>query len=231
MFAQTMNASPQSTAPAADKAALTRIGASVRDRLSADPAAYRIDTDQAELFVIADFLSESECNHFIAMIDDVAVPSKRFDPENPVQYRTSYSGDLDPEDNFVRMIERRMADLMGMDPAWAESIQGQRYQPGQEFHAHWDYFDTTAPYWKDATKRGGQRSWTAMVYLNTVEEGGETDFPMIGISIPPQRGVLVIWNNMRPDGTPNLMTHHAGKPVLQGTKYIFTKWFRARKWA
>jgi hypothetical protein len=36
----------------------------------------------------------------------------------------------------------------------------------------------------------------------------------------------VIWNNMMPDGTPNYDTLHEGMRVLEGTKYIVTKWFR-----
>jgi prolyl 4-hydroxylase len=42
--------------------------------------------------------------------------------------------------------------------------------------------------------------------------------------------MLLIWNNMALDGTPNLNTLHAGKPVEQGTKYIITKWFRLNRW-
>jgi prolyl 4-hydroxylase len=35
---------------------------------------------------------------------------------------------------------------------------------------------------------------------------------------------------MLADGEPNVMTLHAGTPVVQGTKYIITKWYRTRPW-
>jgi len=225
---RTLPASP--AGPVADKAALARLGERVRRRLADDAAVYRIAAEGVELFAVADFLAARECEYLIAMIERVAAPSKLFDPDNPLRYRTSYSGDVDAGDSFVRMIERRLADLLGLDSAHGECIQGQRYLPGQEFQAHFDWFDTAASYWPKEAKGGGQRSWTAMAYLNTVDEGGETDFPDLGLSIPPQRGALLLWNNARADGTPNPLTRHAGKPVLQGAKYIVTKWFRTRAW-
>ncbi len=69
-----------------------------------------------------------------------------------------------------------------------------------------------------------------MAFLNSVAEGGHTDFSEIGASIEPKPGVLLIWNNARPDGTPNEATLHAGTPVIKGEKYILTKWYRTRKW-
>ncbi|MGH6781513.1 MAG: 2OG-Fe(II) oxygenase, partial [Sphingomonadaceae bacterium] len=85
-------------------------------------------------------------------------------------------------------------------------------------------------YWPEMEARGGQRSWTAMIYLNVSEGGGETVFPAAGVTIAPHAGLLLAWNNMGADGAPNLLTLHAGQPVTAGTKYIVTKWFRERHW-
>lgn len=219
-----------STAPPADQAALARVGAVVRKRLEADPAVYRVPIDRAEIFVVGEFLSPAERAHLIAMIDRVAQPSTTYDRENPVKYRTSYSGDVDASDSFVRMIERRICDLLGIDLSWGETVQGQRYEPGQEFQAHYDWFDTRAAYWPAEAKRGGQRSWTAMAYLNDMPEGGATSFVTLGVSVQPQAGALLVWNNALPDGTLNPDVHHAALPVLRGVKYVITKWFRTRRW-
>ncbi|GGC21655.1 2OG-Fe(II) oxygenase [Novosphingobium marinum] len=218
-------------APNPDKTALKRVGEFVRARLAADPSIYRVPIDQAEIFASSDFLSSAECDRLIAMIDEVARPSETFDAEDHYAYRTSYSGDVNPDDSFVRMIERRLSDLLGIDLAWSETIQGQRYFPGQEFKEHNDWFDTRAPYWKEEKRRGGQRSWTAMVFLNDVEEGGTTQFVKVGVKVPPQRGALLLWNNALPDGSPNEFTMHAALPVERGVKYVITKWFRTRPWS
>lgn len=213
-----------------DQARLRRIGRKVRERLAALPEAYRIPTEKAEIFAIGNFFSQEECGRLMAMIDAVATPSRAFDATYESGYRTSYSGDVDPYDPFVRKIQRRLDDLLGIDPNYGETIQGQRYLAGQEFQAHCDWFPGGTAYWAQEKKRGGQRSITAMAYLNPVEEGGATAFPRLGISIDPKPGALLIWNNADPEGTPNPWTIHAGTPVVRGTKYIITKWYRARRW-
>ncbi|WP_324262972.1 2OG-Fe(II) oxygenase [Altererythrobacter sp. H2] len=216
--------------PIPDKAALARVGERVRTRLQADEQVYRIESDVAELFAIGDFLSPDECNRLIAMIDAVAEPSPLYDMDYAAGFRTSYSGNLDPGDPFVAGISRRIDDLLGLPAEVGEAVQGQRYMPGQQFKPHNDWFYTTEKYWQIERRRGGQRSWTGMVFLNDVEQGGETHFVNVGIKIQPRQGVLLVWNNALPDGSPNEGTLHAGTPVEAGTKYVITKWYRTRKW-
>jgi prolyl 4-hydroxylase len=213
-----------------DKDTLARIGAKVRARLEADESVFKFPTDGAEIYAVANYFTPQECSRLRGLIDATAEPSKLFDNPYESGFRTSYSGNLSRADPFVQMVERKIDDLLGIPSENAETVQGQRYAPGQEFKPHQDYFHTSQPYWPDVRKRGGQRSWTAMAYLNQVEEGGATEFPKLELSIPPQPGVLLIWNNMYADGTPNVDTLHAGRPVVKGTKYIITKWYRARKW-
>jgi len=216
--------------PNPDQAAMKALGERVRARLSADPSVERLPADHAELWAVADFVTNSECAQLMDMVDRTAVPSEVLDHGYNDAWRTSFSGDVDVSDPFVQMIERRIDDLMGIPHEWGETMQGQRYAEGQEFREHMDWFWTKAPYFKTEAKRGGQRSFTAMIYLNAVEEGGDTAFVNLGLSIPPQPGVLLIWNNAAPDGSHNQFTLHAGTPVVRGTKYIITKWYRSRKW-
>ena len=216
--------------PNADQARLRTLGTKVRARLAANPAVYKVESDQVELFAVGDFLSPAECAKMVEMIDATARPSKVFDLDYSSGYRTSYSGDVDPSDPFIKKIGRRVDDLLGIDPRFGETIQGQRYMPGQEFQPHHDWFHPGTSYWDFEMSRGGQRSFTTMAFLNHVEAGGTTDFTDLGISLEPTPGVLLIWNNALPDGRPNPMTIHAGRPVQAGSKYIFTKWYRAREW-
>lgn len=211
-----------------DQKRLRLIGRKVRERLAANPDVYKLPTDKAEIFAIGDFIAPDERERLMAMIDAVAVPSRAFDADYGSGYRTSYSGDVDPHDPFIIKLQRRIDDLLGINPAYGETIQGQRYLPGQEFQPHTDWFPGT--YLEQEQTRGGQRSVTAMAFLNPVEEGGTTDFPSIGMRIEPRPGALLIWNNADEDGVPNPWTLHAGRPVIRGVKYIITKWYRTRNW-
>lgn len=213
-----------------DAEALRALGKEVRERLESDPAVYRMPVDGLDIFGVGDFLSADECQRLMRMVDEVARPSPTYNG-NSDGGRTSYSGDFDAHDPFIQMIQRRFDDLLGMPTGFGETMQGQRYAVGQEFRAHFDHFNTQSTYWPKEVARGGQRSWTAMAYLNDVTAGGATEFGRIGLVVPPQRGALVIWNNMKADGTPNPQSLHAGTPVIEGVKYVITKWYRARPWS
>jgi prolyl 4-hydroxylase len=226
-----MSKKQSSSAPAhPDKAALAAMGAAVLKRIEANSDFYRLPAEKADIFALGGFMSESECARMRGLIDQVAKPSQAFSISYSSAFRTSYSGDVDPWDPFVRKIQRRFDDLLGIPGEYGETIQGQRYLPGQEFRSHCDWFHTEADYWDKEAARGGQRSWTAMVFLNDVEEGGMTDFKALGFSIQPTTGVLLTWNNANPKGEVNKWTLHAATPVVKGSKYIITKWYRTRKW-
>ena len=218
-----------STTMIPDQDALKRIGAKVRERLEAVPDIYKIPTDKAEIFILSNFLTPDECRRFITMIDVVARPSELHETAYIENFRTSSSGNFHPNDPFVKGVSDRIDKLLGLPANLGEAIQGQRYLPGQEFKPHNDWFYTDQPYWKEERKRGGQRCWTAMAFLNKVPQGGHTHYTEVGAKITPKPGALVIWNNAKLDGTPNEDTLHAGTPVIEGSKYVLTKWYRVRK--
>src|SRR5690606_15113477 len=133
-----------------------------------------------------------------------------------------------PEEPAVQDLEARLFELTGIDPAHGEPVQGQRYEGGQEFKAHTDYFEPTGIDFHRFTHVAGQRTWTFMAYLNDVEAGGATRFKVIGKMFQPRKGTLVGWNNHRPDGSLNDATLHHAMKVRKGLKYVITKWYREK---
>ena len=206
------------------------VGMQVATRLDANPAVKRAPIDGAQIYYHPGFLDDAICDRLVAMIDAQRRPSTLLSDRNDQGFRTSESCDMDRWSPDVRPIDERIAHLLGIDPDFGETMQGQRYAPGQQFRAHHDYFHESESYWERMQQEGGQRTWTAMIYLNDVEEGGATWFPQAGIKVAPRRGLLLAWNNMKPDGSPNELTIHEGMPVVAGVKYIITKWFREDRW-
>ncbi len=190
----------------------------------------RIPSPDLELFVVRDFLSEEECGRVMALIDADRVPSALLSPTADPEFRTSESCNLHPRHPVVQAVEDKIWRLMGIQPELGETIQGQRYAPGQQFKPHHDFFHPDQPYWPEMERTGGQRTWTAMIFLNTPEEGGKTHFPDADIAIAPRAGNLLTWNNMDAAGLPNPKSLHAGTPVANGVKYVITKWYRERPW-
>jgi len=198
--------------------------------LAANPMVTRIGDHRLALFGRQSFLTEAECIRLIAMIDVDANPSSLFSGDANPLYRTSSSCHLNPWDAFVMEVTARISALVGIDSTHGETLQGQRYHVGEEYKAHCDWFPVQTRYWPAMREAGGQRVWTAMIYLNDVEEGGETQFVRLGFMIPPRRGTILIWSNVREDGSVNPDSLHAARPVIAGSKYIVTKWFRERPW-
>lgn len=206
------------------------VGESVSLRLGANPAVRQAKIDSAQLYYHPDFLDAKTCAGLVRMIDAQRRPSTLLADHPDRDFRTSESCDMDRWSPDVRPTDEAISNLLGIDQVHAETMQGQRYAVGQQFRAHHDHFNETQPYWPAMQATGGQRTWTAMIYLNDVEEGGATWFPLAGIRVAPKRGLLLAWNNMNPDGSPNQNTLHEGMPVVRGTKYIVTKWFREGNW-
>jgi prolyl 4-hydroxylase len=197
-------------------------------RLAATAGVQRVPTPDLELFIVRGFLDFAACAALIERIDAKRRPSEIADDIGMANFRTSETCDLDWHDPVVGGVDRRIADLLGLSLAESEPLQGQRYSPGQEFKPHTDTFEPGGYDFYLHTAGSGQRTWTAMVYLNQPEEGGATRFKTIGKTVQPETGKLLAWNNLLPDGRPNPATLHQGMKVRRGTKYVLTKWFRER---
>jgi len=222
-----------SSQPTADPYALYRmqIGTYVRDRLTRMPNMLKIPAAGLDLFVMRDFLSAEDCAALIERIDADRQPSTILAANEPdLEFRTSESCNLPPYDPMVQAIQAKIDRLIGIDPVQGETIQGQRYAVGQQFKPHHDFFYPSEPYWPEQERTGGQRTWTAMIFLNEPEAGGPTAFPNVNVKVTPRAGNLLTWNNMDAFGAPNIQSLHTGMPVEAGVKYVITKWYRERRW-
>ena len=202
----------------------------VRDRILCYPGAVRMPANGMELYIVRDFLTLDECAAVIALIEANRVPSPVVGDAPVSPHRTSETCYLYPGPAPVTAVESKLDLLTGLEPRCGEALQGQRYAVGQEFKPHHDFIDTEQPYWLDQVTMGGQRTWSAMTFLNEPEAGGRTKYPTAGVMIAPKAGNLVIWNNMDEYGAPNSGSLHQGMPVEQGVKYVLTKWYRERPW-
>ena len=87
-------------------------------------------------------------------------------------------------------------------------IKVQKTTPGQGYHV-WHS--------EHSNRENSNRLFAFMLYLNDVEEGGETEFLYLNKRIQPKKNTLLIW--------PAGFTHtHRGNPPLSGDKYVITGW-------
>ena len=133
------------------------------------------------------------------------------------------------EDALIARIERRIAALLHWPLERGEGLQVLHYGPGARYEPHHDYFDPAQPGTPRIVERGGQRVATVVMYLNTPQRGGATRFPDVGLEVGAVKGNAVFFSYDRPD--PATLTLHAGAAVLEGEKWVATKWLREREFA
>ena len=188
---------------------------------------HKVETDQLDIYTLDDCLSTQQCDRLVALINHHLRPSTVTIEGNDKLFRTSKTCDLSLlRSPFAVSIDEKIAKTIGIRPTYSEGIQAQRYDVGQQFKAHTDYFEPGTPEYAKFGGDRGNRTWTFMVYLNEGMGGGGTKFFAIDRTFIPRKGQAVIWNNLNADRTPNSATLHSGEPVTAGHKMIITKWFR-----
>lgn len=168
-------------------------------------------------------LNDEECQMFIDSAAWRLTKSKLVNKEES-QIRTS-SGMFfnENESPLITEIENRIASLMHVPISHAEGLQVLHYEPGQEFKEHYDFFGT------DSTLSRNNRISTLIIYLNDVEEGGETTLPKLGITVKPVKGSAIYFEYFYNNQELNELTLHSGEPVVRGEKWVTTQWMRKQR--
>ncbi|XP_072179464.1 uncharacterized protein [Diadema setosum] len=130
----------------------------------------------------------------------------------------SYSTAFYPgESKFSTIFEERVFQATGLSPTNGGKFQITSYPQGIGYKTHTDCI------LDNADKR--DRFATILVYLQDVKEGGETQFPELGVSVKPKRGRAVVWNNMDATGYCEPQSVHKAAAVINGHKFILQRWY------
>ena len=105
------------------------------------------------------------------------------------------------------------SEAFGQDEFYYTTLKIQKTLPTEGYHVwhveHGKGFDNEA------------RAFVFSIYLNDVEEGGETEFLHFSKRVKPKKGRIVIW----PASFPYI---HRGNSPLSGKKYLLTSWMLLR---
>jgi prolyl 4-hydroxylase len=185
------------------------------------------------VILFGDLLAAEECDQLIelsrgklARSSVVNAATGQYDVH---PHRTSSGTHFERGENeLIRRIEHRIAELTQHPVERGEPLQILHYQPGGEYKPHFDYFDPAQPGNEAVLKHGGQRVATLVMYLNDVDAGGSTVFPEVGLDVLPRKGNAVYFAYTTEQGQLDARSLHGGSPVSAGEKWIATKWFRQR---
>ena len=206
-------------------------------------------------YVIPNFISDEECAKFIEIAKKKMSPSGLAlrpgeKAEDNTNVRTSSGAFITSSEKLIRDVELRIHDAVGVHHSHGEPFNVLRYELGQHYFSHHDYFDNE--YGASLNARGGEdsrgnRLLTVLLYLSDVEEGGETVLPLegdggmerlslpdvyqkcdLGLKVRPRKGQALVFYSLKPDGNFDPQSLHGGCPVVKGEKWVATKWIRQR---
>jgi prolyl 4-hydroxylase len=177
--------------------------------------------------IVDDFLSDEECTRLIALGGDLGynlskdVGGTNFDGtvlSVESKSRTSTNAwctDGCYEDPISNQVHQKLDDLTMLPRGNGEYLQLLKYEVGQFYGDHHDYIEM------DVERPQGVRLLTVFLYLNDVEAGGGTNFPLLDITVMPKKGRVLVWPSVL-DHRPNMKdgrTSHQALPVEKGIKY------------
>ena len=186
-----------------------------------------------EVRLIDNFITKSQCDYLIEKFSKNCVESRVSNPKNTedTQYfnsdtkvRSSTSAYMNQcgKDVVVMEITEKVANLCNLPISHVEGLQLVKYQKGQQYLPHHDYFHCNF--------KGQNRIFTVLIYLNDLEpeDGGRTIFPTLNIQVVPKTGNAVFWRNCLDDCTFLPDSLHTGEIIHtdEKIKYAVNCWIR-----
>jgi 2OG-Fe(II) oxygenase superfamily len=173
------------------------------------------ELDPNGIFLIHDFLSPEECEHFIRVTEEAGFEDAPINALGGFVMRKDVRNNdrviIDDITLAQRLWERAKEFLPSRYLHWEpiglnERFRYYRYEIGQRFAVHADGCF--------ARDNGERSQFTFMVYLNDAFLGGTTNFYLYGdekMIVWPKRGTALVFHH------PLL---HEGTPVEKGVKYV-----------
>jgi len=196
-------------------------------------------------------LSPEACDAILETANETLAPSTLAwqdgdDREKAADQRTSSNTFLFWNANaVVEKVAPRLTALVRLKPSFAEDLQVLRYDPGQRYVSHVDFFrpenyvNQVSFHERTLKKGAGNRFATVFMYLNDCK-GGETHFARAShqralvdqwascshsnFSVWPAQGKAILFYDMLPNGAPDHYSLHAGCPA-ETTKFAANFWF------
>ncbi|KAJ7013402.1 prolyl 4-hydroxylase 9 [Populus alba x Populus x berolinensis] len=181
------------------------------------------------------FATPEQCESIIKMAKSKLKPSTLALRKGETTESTFIGGSED-QTGTLDFIERKIARATMIPQSHGEAFNILRYEIGQKYDSHYDAFNPD-----EYGPQPSQRVASFLLYLSSVEEGGETMFPFengsavssgfeykqcVGLKVKPRQGDGLLFYSLFPNGTIDRTSLHGSCPVIKGEKWVATKWIR-----
>ena len=190
--------------------------------------------DAPRFVAFAEFLTPALCDYLVERARPRLVPARVNDARggglklDPMRTNTGAAFSLVETDLVMQLVRARIARAAGVSTVALEPAEVLHYSVGETYRPHVDFFHPKLPTFAEEMRVKGQRVKTCLVYLNDDLDGGETDFPKLGIKFRGRKGEALIFENVGPNGVGDIRTVHTGLPPTRGEKWLLSQWIRSK---
>jgi len=218
---------------------------------------YEVISFEPRAYLFPRLLTDAECEAIVSAADNLNSQNHGVykDVRTSSNQKISFQVLNKPE---IKHVLRRVANASGVSVGHFEGIEVIRYDNGQKYQSHHDYF--SGP--ENTILTNDDRIATMLIYLREPTRGGETIFPWAdtgteigkngwpsayhdftreceklqtyddqldrGAKVIPKKGGALLFFNYNHVGKPDPYSQHGGCPVLEGQKYTATVWMWGR---
>lgn len=195
--------------------------------LNVDYPGLRKVHEKPPIFVVDNFLTDTECDNLIAVAGPLLQRSKThaIAGSEATKGRTSLTCHLAKKTEPCPSLLHKIHLLTGKPYGQMELPQVARYTDSQRYVEHYDGVDPHTEAGRAFCASGGQRVATVLMYLNNVIEGGGTYFRRINFEVQPVKGMAVVFFPGFMNGELDQDALHAGMPPV-GIKWVSQVWVR-----
>jgi prolyl 4-hydroxylase len=194
----------------------------------------RVLRESPRLVTYPGFLPPAACAYLMQRAAPKLVPAQVNDARgsglrlDPMRTNTTAVFTLLDRDIVMQLARLRIAGAAGVAFEALEPAEVLHYNPGETYRPHVDFFHPALPSFAEEMRLKGQRVKTCLIYLNEDLEGGETEFPRLGVKFRGRAGEALIFENVLPNGTGDMNTLHTGLPPTRGEKWLLSQWMRSK---
>jgi len=202
-----------------------------------------LDRDEAKIHYVKNFITPEEC----AAIEAAAAPSlhkatvadgtggsHRISSRKALQAGVRVPWDKEEDGDLIVAVSGRFytyineATGYGIQEAGQEDLMSIQYAGRGLDDPEPDRYMPHCDGQCDGLQfQAAGRVATVVMYCETPEKGGATNFRNVGIHVVPEAGTAVFFSYLGSDGrTDNRLTEHSCCPVLEGNKKIVVQWLR-----
>jgi hypothetical protein len=174
----------------------------------------------------ANFVRPEVCAWLIEKARGRLSSAPSYDGQSPrfveARHCSDFLFDGEDVDLVLLHVRERIAAVTYLPVAGLEPTQLFHYGLGQEIRPHFDH--PREGLTDDKAGPAPERLATFLLYLNDDYDGGDLEFPRIGLRHKGRTGDGAYFAHIDPNGARDALSLHAGLPVTRGEKWILSQW-------